>query len=72
MIYEKRGRWCFEDKDGRLRKFVTEAEAKAAYEGTISSALASLNDNFSETLKSLDDELEVEEDDDGFFEEVAR
>jgi hypothetical protein len=29
-IYEKRGRWCFRDADGTLRKFATEAEAKAS------------------------------------------
>jgi hypothetical protein len=33
MIFEKRGRWCFQDKDGRLRKFDSEAEAKAAAAG---------------------------------------
>lgn len=30
MIYEKRGRWCWRGKDGNLRKFPTEAAAKAA------------------------------------------
>jgi hypothetical protein len=28
MIFEKRGKWCLRDKDGRLHKFDTEAEAK--------------------------------------------
>ena len=30
MIYEKRGKWCWRGKDGNLRKFPTEAAAKAA------------------------------------------
>ena len=29
-IFEKRGRWCFRDEKGKLHKFSTEAEAKAA------------------------------------------
>ena len=33
MIYEKRGRWCWRDKDGNLHKFVTEAAAKASIAG---------------------------------------
>lgn len=31
MIYEKRGKWCFRDDNGKLHKFATEADAKAAY-----------------------------------------
>lgn len=31
MIFQKRGRWCFRDENGRLHKFSTEADAKAAY-----------------------------------------
>lgn len=31
MIYQKRGHWCFRDDNGKLHKFATEAEAKAAY-----------------------------------------
>ena len=27
-IYEKRGRWCVQDDNGKLRKFATEEEAK--------------------------------------------
>jgi len=29
MIFEKRGRWCFYE-NGRIKKFATEAAAKAA------------------------------------------
>lgn len=29
-IYEKRGRWCYTDTFGKVHKFSTEAEAKAA------------------------------------------
>jgi hypothetical protein len=28
-IYEKRGRWCVQDDNGKLRKFATEEEANA-------------------------------------------
>jgi len=28
MIFEKRGRWCYRDDSGKLRKFNTEEEAK--------------------------------------------
>lgn len=28
-IYEKRGRWCVQDDNGKLRKFATEKEANA-------------------------------------------
>ena len=28
MIFEKRGKWCIRDDDGRLHKFSTEAKAK--------------------------------------------
>jgi hypothetical protein len=28
MIFEKRGRWCYRDESGKLRKFSTEEEAK--------------------------------------------
>ena len=30
MVYQKRDRWCFRDKNGRLYKFVAESEALAA------------------------------------------
>ena len=29
-IFEKRGRWCYRNEDGKLFKFDTEAEAKAS------------------------------------------
>ena len=29
-IFEKRGRWCFNDEAGKLHKFATEEEAKSA------------------------------------------
>ncbi len=29
-IFEKRGRWCFNDEAGKLHKFDTEEEAKSA------------------------------------------
>ena len=29
-IFEKRGRWCYRDKAGRIHKFDTEAEAKSS------------------------------------------
>ena len=29
-IFEKRGQWCFNDASGKLHKFATEVEAKAA------------------------------------------
>ena len=31
MIYQKRGRWCFVDKNGKQHKFSSEIEAKLAY-----------------------------------------
>ena len=30
MIFEKRGKWCYRNDDGRLFKFSTEEEAKLA------------------------------------------
>lgn len=35
MIYEKRGRWCFRDSEGRLRKFDTKEAAELAAAGVI-------------------------------------
>ena len=29
-IFEKRGRWCYRNADGKLLKFATEAEAKSS------------------------------------------
>ena len=29
-IYEKRGKWCYRDQQGKLFKFNTEAEAKSS------------------------------------------
>ena len=78
MIYEKRGRWCYRDSAGNLHKFVTEAAAKESAgicecedckcdpctcnKKPVKEILALLNTKFPKTLKSLDDELEVEED----------
>lgn len=31
MIYKKRQHWCFRDAKGKLHKFATEADAKAAH-----------------------------------------
>jgi hypothetical protein len=31
MIYQKRQHWCFRDAKGKLHKFATEADAKAAH-----------------------------------------
>ena len=72
-IYEKRGRWCYNDSAGNIHKFVTEAAARKAAgiceckdckcdpcecsTGPIVEALASLNAKFPKTLESLDDEL---------------
>ena len=77
MIYEKRGRWCWRDKDGNLHKFVTEAAAKESAgicecedckcdpckcnKKPVKEILALLNTKFPKTLKSLDDELEEED-----------
>ena len=30
MVFEKRGKWCYRNDDGRLFKFSTEEEAKLA------------------------------------------
>lgn len=30
QIYEKRGRWCYRDDQGKLFRFNTEAEAKSS------------------------------------------
>ena len=30
MIFEKRGKWCYRDDNGKLQKFATEEEAKKA------------------------------------------
>jgi hypothetical protein len=30
MIYEKRGKWCFRDENGKLHKFDSEIAAKIA------------------------------------------
>lgn len=31
MIYEKRGKWCFRDSNGKLHKFTSKDEAETLY-----------------------------------------
>lgn len=31
MIFQKRGKWCFRDSNGRLHKFESESDAKELY-----------------------------------------
>jgi hypothetical protein len=47
MIFEKRGRWCYRDESGKLRKFSTEEEAKisAGWVPPVPEELEELEDN---------------------------
>tara|TARA_R110000787_G_C13188550_1_gene422691 strand:- start:309 stop:542 length:234 start_codon:yes stop_codon:yes gene_type:complete len=73
-IYEKRGRWCYNDSAGNIHKFVTEAAARKAagiceckdckcdpcecVVSPVSKSLDQVNAQFSGTLKSLGDNHE--------------
>jgi hypothetical protein len=47
MIYKKRDQWCFRDENGKLHKFLTEAEANLAFNGiTVSESV--LEEDFDE------------------------
>ena len=59
-IYEKRGKWCARDDNGRLRKFDTEAQAKEAFgfvtRAEILESLHNVTSDYADTLKDLEDE----------------
>ena len=59
-IFEKRGKWCYRNKDGRLFKFATEEEAKRSL-GFVGLEIES---NGGETQKDYETE-DYEEEDDG-------
>ena len=55
-IFEKRGKWCYRDAEGRLLKFATEAEAKSSL-----GYLEPEKDNGSETKKDKEEGSAEEE-----------
>lgn len=57
MIFQKRGSWCFRDENGRLHKFPTEADAKAAY-GIVDATKEEVYPHFEE--KDEEDSVEQE------------
>jgi len=65
-IYEKRGRWVVAEPNGKVHKFATEAEAKAAFGFTtrpeVLEALHKVTNDYKGTLEKLE-EIEDDEND---------
>lgn len=63
MIFQKRGKWCFRDSNGRLHKFESESDAKELYNSLSPSIEIEMPKIEMPELELFDEDLEYVEED---------
>lgn len=63
MIFQKRGRWCFRDSNGKLHKFDSESDAKELYNSLSPSIEIEMPKIEMPEIELFDEDLEYVEED---------